>query len=94
MGEDLDDAAANLNTTSPVVLCIESIDGNSSYCLGVEKKVLITGIPSMCKALALWFCLHYVFHLEYGKTTSDVAVFLQEFVFGLPATRAKKVPRI
>ena len=32
----------------------------------------------------------YVFNLEYEKKVKDVAVFLQEFVFGLPDTSGTK----
>jgi hypothetical protein len=69
---------------------IEKVDGTGTYALIVEKKVLCTGIPTLCSALALWFSVHYIFNLEYSKVISEVAIFLQEFVFGLPATRVKK----
>ena len=33
-----------------------------------------------------WFIFHYVFNLEYCNQVKYVALFFQEFVFGLPAT--------
>ena len=69
---------------------IEKVDGTGTYVLIIEKKVWCTGIPTFCHALALWFAVHYIFNLEYSKDISEVAIFMQEFLFGLPATRAKK----
>ena len=38
----------------------------------------------------LWFSAHYIRNLEYEKTISEVALFIQEFVFGLPGVTIKK----
>ena len=84
MSEDPVTAATKVSTAAPVIACFDS-----SYYLFVENKVLLRGISTFCKALALWFALHYVFHLEYDKPVSE-ALFLQEFVFGLPAIRSKR----
>jgi len=32
----------------------------------------------------LWFATHYVFNLEYSKQAKELALFFQEFIFGLP----------
>ena len=44
---------------------------------------------SLCKSLALWFSLHYIFNLEYERAINEFALFYQEFVFGLPASNKK-----
>ena len=59
MSEDPVTAATKVSTAAPVIACFDS-----SYYLFVENKVLLRGISTFCKALALWFALHYVFHLE------------------------------
>lgn len=38
----------------------------------------------------LWFVTHYVLNLEYCPKTKEVALFMQEFVFKLPATYGLK----
>ena len=38
----------------------------------------------------LWFSAYYILNLEYEKTISEVALFIPEFVFGLPAVTIKK----
>ena len=61
----------------------------NTYYLFVEK-VLLGGQVNFCKCLALWFSLHYIFNLEYDKPVQDIALFFQEFIFGLPASKVKK----
>jgi hypothetical protein len=51
--------------------------------------VLFGDARSLCKSLAFWFSLHYIFNLEYEKAINDFALFYQEFVFGLPASIKK-----
>ena len=79
-------------TSAPVIGGFKDVDGTCSYYLFVERKVLCVfgGVFTFCKALALWFSLHYIFYLQYDKAIHDVALFLQEFVFGLPASKIKK----
>ena len=45
---------------------------------------------SFSHALMLWFISHYVFNLEYAIQVREVAMFVQEFVFGLPTTSGMK----
>jgi len=62
---------------------------HSQYFLYVESEVLcITN--SFSQALMLWFVIHYVLNLEYCPKTKEVALFMQEFVFKLPATSGLK----
>ena len=42
------------------------------------------------QALMLWFIAHYVFNLEYDAKVKEVALFIQEFIFKLPATSGLK----
>lgn len=90
MDEDLDAIASVAATPTPLMVYLEKPGGIGAYALIVEKKVICLGLPTLCTSLSLWFSLHYIFNLEYKKEMSEVAVFLQEFVFGLPAPRAKK----
>ena len=38
----------------------------------------------------VWFMSHYVFNLEYSVKIREVALFVQEYIFGLPATSGLK----
>ena len=38
----------------------------------------------------VWFMSHYVFNLEYSIKIREVALFVQEYIFGLPATSGLK----
>ena len=59
------------------------------YFLFVEKEVLCI-TPVFSQALMLWFVAHYVFNLEYCIKIKEVALFVQEFIFKLPATSGMK----
>lgn len=56
----------------------------------IQQTTLIIEKKPVCKttnftqALSVWFVSHYVFDLVYSKQTRDVALFFQEFMFGLP----------
>ena len=58
-------------------------DGDSSYFIFVEQAPFFS-FSSFVKALFFWFCLHYVFNLEYNSNVKEFCLFFQEFVFGLP----------
>ena len=75
--------------SAPLVACFMDVE-RSEYCLSIENKIVLDGIPSFSKSMALWFSSHYIFNLEYNDLLSKLALFFQEFVFGLPASRAKK----
>lgn len=68
---------------SPRIAEFDVEDGNNTYFLFVEQMALCE-TSSFCKALFLWFSIHYVFHLSYCSSLSDLCMFIQEFVFGLP----------
>ena len=59
------------------------------YFVFVEGQVLCY-TTSFSKALMLWFALHYILNLEYSKEVRDASLFLQEFVYSLPASSAAK----
>ena len=64
----------------------ELYDENSSelsYFLFVEQEVLFC-VSSFSKAIFLWFATFYVFNLHYEKSTREVPLFFQEYVFGHP----------
>ncbi len=71
---------------APRIACFAG-EETSTYFIYVESKVLCT-TTTFTKSLMLWFITHYVFNLQYCKQVRDVALFFQEFVFGLPE-RAK-----
>ena len=60
----------------------------ASYYIFIEQQVLCH-CTSLCKAVLVWFSVHYVFNLQYQKYCHDVALFFQEFVFDLPETGKK-----
>ena len=68
--------------TAPRIACFAAEEGNT-YFIFVESKVLCT-TNVFPKALVLWFIAHYVFNLMYCKQVREIALFFQEFVFGLP----------
>ena len=82
MAEDLSEVVSQ--TTSTKVIYFD--DG--SYYLIVEKQVLFK-MDSFAEALMMWFIAHYVFHLEYTTSIRMLALFFQEFVFGLPSSAKK-----
>lgn len=90
MEDDPQAIAREGKTSAPIVASFQDVDGDNDYYIFVEKKVLFGGMTTFCKSLALWFALHYVFNLEYEKVISELALFFQEFVFGLPASKVKK----
>lgn len=59
-------------------------DGGSTYFLFVEQTTICES-STFTRALFLWFCIHYVFHLSYSTLLTDLCTFFQEFVFGLPS---------
>ena len=71
--------------TAPRIACFINPEDQAQYFLFVEDKTILS-VSSMTKALVLWFALHYIFNLEYSSHVKQVALFFQEFVFGLPAT--------
>ena len=62
--------------------------GDETYFIFVEQ-ITICEVRSFTKALFLWFCVHYVFHLNYCETLNDLCTFIQEFIFGLPCAGKK-----
>lgn len=63
-------------------------DAEPQYFVFVEQKVLCT-CPTLSRAVLTWFCCHYVFNLVYNKYCHDLALFFQEFIFGLPESGKK-----
>ena len=61
------------------------------YFIFVESEVLCI-CRSFSHAILLWFIhvSHYVFYLEYSVKVKEVALFVKEFLFGLPATSGLK----
>ena len=59
----------------------------STSCLWSRK---LCAVSSFTKCLVLWFAIHYIFHLGYSHEIHDIALFIQEFVFGLPQCKGGK----
>ena len=59
------------------------------YFIFIESEILCI-CRSFSHALMVWFLSHYIFNLEYSVKVHEVALFVQEFVFGLPATSGLK----
>ena len=63
-------------------------EGQSTYYIFIEG-VILCSCNSFTKGFYLWFCSHYVFNLSYHKYNHDAAMFIQEFVIGLPKSQKK-----
>ena len=72
--------ASEAATSAPVIGCFRDVDGSTNY-LFIEKQVLFGGALNFCKCLSMWFSL-----LQ-PKSVNEIALFFQEFVFGLPASK-------
>ena len=66
-----------------------AVDGESIYFLYVEQAILCH-VSTFTRALFLWFSLFYIFNLEFAKSSRDLTLFFQEFIFGLPDNTCKK----
>ncbi len=53
------------------------------YYVFVEQRVLCQ-CDTLIDALLVWFCSHYIFHIQYHKYYREAALFIQEFIFELP----------
>ena len=73
--------------TAPRIGCFNGEE--TQYFLYVENRPVFC-VTNISRAIMLWFILHYVFNLEYCNHVKLVALFFQEFVFGLPATSFMK----
>ncbi len=80
---------AKKGPNTPTIAGFKDPDSCATFFVFVEQKILCR-VSSFTSALMLWFAIHYVFHLQYSKDTSEVALFIQEFVLGLPSTTCKK----
>lgn len=74
---------------NPRFAAFKEVNGNIVYFMFVEQKTLCS-VSSFTKCLVLWFAIHYIFHLGYFHKVYDVALFIQEFVFGLPQVKGGK----
>ena len=59
------------------------------YFIFIESEVLCV-CHSFSHAIMVWFMSHYVFNLEYSVKVREIALFVQEYIFGLPATSGMK----
>lgn len=73
--------------TAPRIGCFTGEE--PQYFLYVENRPIFF-VTTISRAIMLWFVLHYTFNLEYCSHVKLVALFFQEFVFGLPATSFMK----
>ena len=74
--------------SAPRIACFPGED-QSQYFIFVEREVLCI-TTQFTQVLMLWFIAHYIFNLEYCPKIKEVALFVQEFVFKLPATSGIK----
>lgn len=83
-------AVKNPPLPNPRFAAFKEDNGDITYYLFIEQKVLCTIPTSFTRSLILWFSVHYIFHLDYYPKIHDVALFFQEFVFGLPESQKGK----
>ena len=82
MADDPQDICDGSSVSAPRIAGFAG-DESTTYFLFIEHTIVFSVTTSFTRALMLWFVSHYVFNLEYCKTIKNVAIFLQEFVFGL-----------
>lgn len=80
MGEDPDVGSQPPTRNAPPILEFSVEDGESVFYLMVEQKV-VCQTANFTKAVYVWFCLYYVFHLCYDPVVNDLCMFSQEFIF-------------
>ena len=80
-------AVMDNNNTSPWIGKFGG-DDSAQYFIFVERQPLYH-VNNLCKALFLWFSVHYIFHLQYNTKVKESLLFFQEFVFGIPCTCKK-----
>lgn len=84
-----DDAARQLpNRASPRIGRFTVAEGEPFYYIFVEQQPILK-LQNLLKAFMLWFMVHYVFNLLYHKYCSDMALFIQEFVFDIQDAKKK-----
>lgn len=81
-------ASRDPKRSAPRLACFPG-DEESQYFLFIENEVLCI-TQTFHQAFVLWFISHYVFNLEYATQIREVCLFIQEFVFKLPATSGIK----
>jgi hypothetical protein len=85
-----EDAAVELPPRpSPRIGRFVVLDGEPFYYVFVEQTPLLKCI-SLLKTVVIWLSVHYIFNLEYHKYYGEMALFLQEFLFGLQDHKQRK----
>ena len=88
MADDPTDVARrNPQRSAPRIACFGS--DMPQYFLFVENQVLFS-VSQLSEAVMFWFILHYVLNLEYCNSIKSLGLFVQEFVYRLPATSYMK----
>lgn len=73
--------------SAPRIACFKG--EQSQFFVFVEGETMCV-VSSLDKAIVIWFAVHYILNLEYSTQVREVALFIQESVFGLPATSVTK----
>jgi hypothetical protein len=68
---------------SPRIAVFVSDDTDTIFHIFIAEKPFCH-LKSFTKGLLVWLATYYVFHLEYNKFSKDPAMFLTEFVMGIP----------
>ena len=58
-------------------------DNAKQHFIFVEEDIFCEA-PNLTAALILWFCIHYVFDLEYSKAIKELGFLFQDVVFSYP----------
>ena len=80
-------AKASPRRSAPRIACFKG--EHPQFFIFVEEKTICI-VNSLDKALVIWFAVHYVLNLEYSTQVREVALFIQESIFSLPATSITK----
>lgn len=75
-------AVKNPPLPNPRFAAFKEDNGDITYYLFIEQKVLCTIPTSFTRSLILWFSVHYIFHLDYYPKIHDVAFFFRSMSLG------------
>lgn len=81
----------DLSNSHPYIVRLYEADESvsPSYKIIIEQQV-ITSTADLTAALYVLFAVHFVFNITYHSKVSDLYLFLQEVVFGMPSEVKKK----
>ena len=50
----------------------------------------MTEVPDILNAVSLWFCVDYIFNMEYGNLVTSVGYMFQDMIVNIPDNAPRK----